>query len=71
MLIALVGLLLHPPPALAVDNADALKALHEALQATDGVSIEFAPEPLSGGPAQHMMCAIPGGIRVEFIAPAG
>ena len=34
------------------------------------VAIEFAPEPLNGGPTQHLMCNIPGGIRVEFIAPA-
>ncbi len=33
--------------------------------------MEFAPEPLGGGPAKHMMCAIPGGIRVEFIAVEG
>jgi hypothetical protein len=38
------------------------------LKATDGVKFEFAPEPLLGGPTKHMMCAIPGGIRVEFIA---
>jgi hypothetical protein len=35
------------------------------------VKIEFAPEPLGGGPTRHMMCAIPGGIRLELIAPAG
>jgi hypothetical protein len=33
------------------------------------VAIEFAPEALNGGPTQHLMCKIPGGIRVEFIAP--
>lgn len=59
--------------ALNVDGADALDALHDKLKASDGdgVGVEFAPEPLGGGPARHMMCAIPGGIRVEFIAPAG
>jgi catechol 2,3-dioxygenase-like lactoylglutathione lyase family enzyme len=56
--------------ALAVPNEVALKELHERLARTDGVAVEFAPEPLGGGPTQHMMCAIPGGIRVEFIAPA-
>ncbi len=56
--------------ALTVDDADALQSLHGVLQATYGVEIEFAPEPLAGGPTQHMICAIPGGIRVEFIAPA-
>ena len=54
--------------ALKVEGADGLEALHRTLRATDGVEIEFAPEPLLGGPTKHMMCAIPGGIRVEFIA---
>ena len=56
--------------ALMVENADVLEALHGTLSKTDGVEIEFAPEPLGGGPAKHMMCFIPGGIRMEFIAPA-
>ena len=46
----------------------ALDALHGKLAATQGVEIEFAPEPLGATPLKHMMCAIPGGIRVEFIA---
>jgi catechol 2,3-dioxygenase-like lactoylglutathione lyase family enzyme len=54
--------------ALKVDGADTLDDLHRTLEAQTGVDIEFAPEPLGGGPAKHMMCAIPGGIRVEFIA---
>ena len=54
--------------ALTVPNADALDRLYDRLAAADGVAIEFAPEPLAGFPARHMMCAIPGGIRVEFIA---
>ncbi len=57
--------------ALNVDGADALDALHDKLKASDSVDVEFAPEPLGGGPAKHMMCAIPGGIRVEFIAVEG
>lgn len=56
--------------ALTVANAAALASLHETLKTTSGVDIEFAPEPLGGGKTQHLMCAIPGGIRVEFIAPA-
>ena len=61
--------------------ADASRAINElsnlyakdakSVDNTDGVSIEFAPEPLGGGPTRQMMCYIPGGIRVEFIAPAG
>lgn len=56
--------------ALAVESGASLKLLHERLARTEGVEVEFAPEPLGGGPARHMMCAIPGGIRIEFIAPA-
>lgn len=57
--------------AMRVENTDALAGLHAKLAATGGVEIEFAPEPLGGGPAAHMMCTIPGGIRMEFIALAG
>ena len=57
--------------ALNVESGSALDALHGELAKTDGVEIEFAPESLGGGPVKHMMCAIPGGIRVEFIAVAG
>lgn len=45
-------------------------ALHDVLKQTSDVEVEFAPEPLGGGATRHMMCAIPGGIRLELIAPA-
>lgn len=48
---------------------DSLDGLHKTLRDTTGVEIEFAPEPLGDMPVRHMMCSIPGGIRVEFIAP--
>ncbi len=57
--------------ALNVEGADALDRLHGKLKASDDVEVEFAPEALGGGPTKHMMCVIPGGIRMEFIAPAG
>lgn len=57
--------------ALKVADAGALETLHETLRADDRVRVEFAPEDLMGGPARHMMCGIPGGIRVEFIAAGG
>lgn len=57
--------------ALKVENADELGKLHQKLTKTAGVEIEFAPESLGGGPTKHMMCFIPGGIRMEFIALAG
>jgi catechol 2,3-dioxygenase-like lactoylglutathione lyase family enzyme len=56
--------------ALQVADAAALEVLHKRLGEQSDVEIEFAPEPLGGGPARHMMCAIPGGIRLELIAPA-
>jgi catechol 2,3-dioxygenase-like lactoylglutathione lyase family enzyme len=54
--------------ALQVDSVEALQSLHAKLQAVEDVEIEFGPEPLGAGLATHMMCAIPGGIRTEFIA---
>lgn len=54
--------------ALKVDGQAALQELHSTLAETDGVAIEFGPESLGAGPAHHMMCSIPGGIRLEFIA---
>lgn len=54
--------------ALRVADPAALEGLHAELAARDEVEVEFAPEPLGGGPTRHMMCAIPGGIRLELIA---
>ena len=56
--------------ALRVDG-DTLDSYFERLVATDGVSIEFAPESVGDGPARHMMFTIPGGVRMELIAPEG
>ena len=56
--------------ALKVDNHAALDGLHQRLQQTADVEIEFAPESLGGGEAKHMMCYMPGGIRIEFLAPS-
>lgn len=53
--------------ALSVEAGE-LDGLHERLVGVADVSIEFAPEPLGGLPARHMMCTIPGGIRIEFLA---
>ncbi len=54
--------------ALTVD-ADAIDGLCDKLKDTAAVEIEFEPEPLGDMPVRHMMCNIPGGIRVEFLAP--
>ncbi len=56
--------------ALAVENRQALAALHERLAKTAGVEIEFAPEPVGAIPFHHMMFAGPGGVRLELIAPS-
>ena len=56
--------------ALRVDGGT-LDTCYERLKATDGVTIEFAPEVVGDGPARHMMFAIPGGVRMELIAPEG
>lgn len=57
--------------ALTVDDSIELEQVHDKLRENPEVDIEFEPEPLNGGPTRHLMCNIPGGIRVEFIAPAG
>ena len=55
--------------ALKVADPQALNSLYRELEDRDDVHIEFAPEALGGGPTQHMMCRIPGNIRLEVIAP--
>ena len=57
--------------SLAVAGGDDLDALHAELAEREDVEIEFAPEALGGGPTRHLMCAIPGGLRLELIAPGG
>jgi len=43
-----------------------LNLLHHSLL-NNNIKIEFSPELLQQGPAKHMMCYEPSGIRVEFI----
>lgn len=50
--------------------AEDLDSLCARLKEREGVSIEFEPELLGDGPTRHMMFFIPGGIRMELIAPA-
>lgn len=54
--------------ALRVADPAALEVLHGELAIRDDVEIEFAPESLGASPVQHMMCRIPGNIRLEVIA---
>jgi catechol 2,3-dioxygenase-like lactoylglutathione lyase family enzyme len=58
---------LHHVAFLVASDND-LNIACEKLQ-KNGIAIEFAPELLGQGPARHMMCYEPSGIRVEFIWP--
>ncbi len=51
--------------ALRVEDLDGLAA---ELASRNDVSVEFAPEGLGSTGLRHMMCRIPGNLRVEFIA---
>ncbi|MEE2603796.1 VOC family protein [uncultured Alcanivorax sp.] len=44
-----------------------LSAVYTRLAARHDVRIEFSPEPLGKSLAKHMMCIIPGGLRLELI----
>ena len=52
--------------AFRVASREALDRVFERVSET-GARIEFAPEWLGEGPAMHMICYEPSGIRVEFI----
>ena len=55
--------------ALKVVSETQLNEIYQMMENAADVSIEFAPELLREGPAKHMMCFEPSGIRVEFIWP--
>lgn len=57
--------------AITVRYIEDLNALHTKLATMQGVTIEFAPETLGGGPTIHMMIREPSGLRLEFITPRG
>jgi catechol 2,3-dioxygenase-like lactoylglutathione lyase family enzyme len=58
--------------ALTVAGYDRLEQVHERVRNWPGATIEFAPTVLSQGSAvRHFICAIPGGVRVEFATPFG
>lgn len=54
--------------AFQVASEDDLHAIYQRLS-ENSVKIEFAPEQVGQGPARHMICYEPSGIRVEFIWP--
>jgi catechol 2,3-dioxygenase-like lactoylglutathione lyase family enzyme len=52
--------------AFRVESESDLNEIHEQLSSS-GIEIEFPPEQLGQGPAKHMICYEPSGIRVEFL----
>ncbi len=51
--------------ALQVSSEEALEHIYQRLT-ENKIDIEFSPEFVGSGPAKHMMCFDPSGIRVEF-----
>lgn len=56
--------------AFTVEHESDLENIHEKL-VRHKIKIEFSPELVRQGPAKHMMCYEPSGIRLEFIWPGG
>lgn len=54
--------------AFQVESEVSLNSLYASLK-DNGIQIEFAPELLGTGPAKHMICYEPSGIRIEFTWP--
>ncbi len=54
--------------AFAVESEARLNEVHDILK-RNNVEIQFPPQLLRDGPAKHMMCFEPSGIRVEFTWP--
>jgi catechol 2,3-dioxygenase-like lactoylglutathione lyase family enzyme len=52
--------------AFMVDTEDDLNTCYEKIRDAK-LKIEFSPELLRDGPAKHMICYEPGGIRIELI----
>ena len=54
--------------AFMVESESDLNTTYDRL-VKHNVKIEFSPELVREGPAKHMICYEPSGIRVEFIWP--
>jgi catechol 2,3-dioxygenase-like lactoylglutathione lyase family enzyme len=53
--------------ALKVADRTALAAAFDRVRSHPGVTIEFPPGPMrEGSPTHHFICAMPGGVRLEF-----
>jgi catechol 2,3-dioxygenase-like lactoylglutathione lyase family enzyme len=58
--------------ALKVANRDALQAAYDRIRVHPDVTIEFAPGPMrEGSPLHHLICEMPGGVRLEFATVQG
>lgn len=56
--------------ALRVTDEAALSDVFERVRAHPRATIEFPPEPIrAGSSVRHFICAMPGGIRIEFATP--
>ena len=56
--------------ALRVADLEALRTVFARVQGHPGTVIEFDPEPIrEGATTHHFICAMPGGIRIEFATP--
>lgn len=56
--------------ALRVADIDALRTVFARVQGHPGAMMEFDPEPIrEGATTHHFICAMPGGIRIEFATP--
>ena len=56
--------------ALRVADLPTLHTVFARVQGHPGVIIEFDPEPIrEGATTHHFICAMPGGIRIEFATP--
>lgn len=54
--------------AFEVESESDLTRVYETL-VENSVEVEFSPELVGEGPAKHMICYEPSGVRVEFIWP--
>lgn len=58
--------------ALEVPDEAALARVYERVRGHPGVSVEFPPRPMRpGSPTRHFICAMPGGVRIEFATRPG
>lgn len=58
--------------ALKVADRDSLPAAYDRIRVRPDVTIEFAPGPMwEGSPLHHLICAMPGGVRLELATARG